>query len=290
MQPKRPDARRGQCRPQRERDRRRACAHPAHRRRGITILIIEHLMKVVLSLAQRMLVLHHGQLIAEGESEPRSSRTAGDRGLSRREVRAPAYKDCVREPWLSPCCAGRGAQRRLRRGARAVGHRPAQVERGRDRLHRRLERGRQDNVAAHHVRHCSGHLRAHSVCRRGHHCETLPPIRSSRAALPTSRKGRRLFRGLSVQRQPPARRISAARRGRHPARPRVRLRAVPDPARTAIAGRHHAVGRRAANVRHGRGIMSRPKLLMIDEIVARARAAPGRAVERGVARDQSRRS
>jgi len=35
--------------------------------RGVTILIIEHLMKVVLSLAQRVLVLHHGELIAEGK-------------------------------------------------------------------------------------------------------------------------------------------------------------------------------------------------------------------------------
>jgi branched-chain amino acid transport system ATP-binding protein len=34
--------------------------------RGITILIIEHLMKVVLSVAGRVLVLHQGQLIAEG--------------------------------------------------------------------------------------------------------------------------------------------------------------------------------------------------------------------------------
>ncbi len=33
---------------------------------GITILLIEHLMKVVLSLAQRVLVLHHGELIAQG--------------------------------------------------------------------------------------------------------------------------------------------------------------------------------------------------------------------------------
>jgi branched-chain amino acid transport system ATP-binding protein len=37
--------------------------------RGITILVIEHLMKVVLSLAHRVLVLHHGQLIAEGKPD-----------------------------------------------------------------------------------------------------------------------------------------------------------------------------------------------------------------------------
>ncbi len=36
--------------------------------RGVTILIIEHLMKVVLSLCTRIVVLHHGELIAQGES------------------------------------------------------------------------------------------------------------------------------------------------------------------------------------------------------------------------------
>jgi branched-chain amino acid transport system ATP-binding protein len=34
--------------------------------RGVTILIIEHLMKVVLSLCSRIVVLHHGELIATG--------------------------------------------------------------------------------------------------------------------------------------------------------------------------------------------------------------------------------
>ena len=34
--------------------------------RGVTILLIEHLMKVVLSLCSRIVVLHHGELIAAG--------------------------------------------------------------------------------------------------------------------------------------------------------------------------------------------------------------------------------
>jgi branched-chain amino acid transport system ATP-binding protein len=34
--------------------------------RGVTILIIEHLMKVVLGLCTRIVVLHHGELIASG--------------------------------------------------------------------------------------------------------------------------------------------------------------------------------------------------------------------------------
>jgi branched-chain amino acid transport system ATP-binding protein len=33
--------------------------------RGITVLIIEHLLKVVLTLCQRVIVLHHGELIAD---------------------------------------------------------------------------------------------------------------------------------------------------------------------------------------------------------------------------------
>ena len=36
---------------------------------GTTIMLIEHLMKVVFSLCDRLLVLHHGQLIAQGEPQ-----------------------------------------------------------------------------------------------------------------------------------------------------------------------------------------------------------------------------
>lgn len=36
--------------------------------RGVSIIVIEHLMKVIMTLSQRVVVLHHGELIAEGES------------------------------------------------------------------------------------------------------------------------------------------------------------------------------------------------------------------------------
>jgi len=36
---------------------------------GITILLIEHVMRAVMALAQRIVVLHHGEVIAEGAPE-----------------------------------------------------------------------------------------------------------------------------------------------------------------------------------------------------------------------------
>lgn len=35
--------------------------------RGVSIIIIEHLMKVIMTLSERIIVLHHGELIAQGD-------------------------------------------------------------------------------------------------------------------------------------------------------------------------------------------------------------------------------
>ena len=40
-----------------------------HRQRGMTILVIEHVMQALMQLAHRIVVLHHGERIAEGTPE-----------------------------------------------------------------------------------------------------------------------------------------------------------------------------------------------------------------------------
>lgn len=49
-----------------ETDRMVAILKQLNRSRGLTILLIEHVMRAVMALAGRVLVMHHGAAIAEG--------------------------------------------------------------------------------------------------------------------------------------------------------------------------------------------------------------------------------
>ena len=52
-----------------ETDRMVAILRELNRESGLTILLIEHVMRAVMALANRVLVLHHGAAIAEGAPE-----------------------------------------------------------------------------------------------------------------------------------------------------------------------------------------------------------------------------
>jgi branched-chain amino acid transport system ATP-binding protein len=58
-----------------------------NRREGLTILLIEHVMRAVMALAERIVVLHHGEMIAHG-----------------------APRDVVREPAVLECYLGEEAE------------------------------------------------------------------------------------------------------------------------------------------------------------------------------------
>ena len=46
-----------------------ATLRKVHRQRGMTMLFVEHVMQALMQLAHRILVLHHGECIAEGTPE-----------------------------------------------------------------------------------------------------------------------------------------------------------------------------------------------------------------------------
>ena len=53
------------------------------RRRGLTILLIEHKLDMVMQLSDRVVVLDEGQQDRRRAGPPRCATTPGDRGLSR---------------------------------------------------------------------------------------------------------------------------------------------------------------------------------------------------------------
>ena len=66
--------------------------------RGVTILLIEHVMQAVTSLAERVYVLNQGRMIAEGTPAAIADDPAGHRSLSRPRRRQGAA--CLRSSCL----------------------------------------------------------------------------------------------------------------------------------------------------------------------------------------------
>ena len=118
--------------------------------RGISVLLIEHDMKVVMNVSDHITVLDHGEKIAEGAPAGGARQPEGHRGLPREPgmtAQEPAASPAPRRQRRPAAARGRGHPHLLRLDRGAQGHLD-RGPRGRDRhAHRRQRRGQVDDAA-----------------------------------------------------------------------------------------------------------------------------------------------
>ena len=152
--------------------------------RGISVLLIEHDMKVVMNVSDHITVLDHGEKIAEGAPAGGARQPARHRGLPREPgmTTAPAAGHARQR---RPVAArGRGHPHLLRLDRGAQGH-LARGQRGRDRHADRLQRRRQVDDAALDLGHRAAARRAGSSSRAREIHGPAPATRSPRSASPS---------------------------------------------------------------------------------------------------------
>ena len=232
--------------------------------RGISVLLIEHDMKVVMNVSDHITVLDHGEKIAEGAPAGGARRTRG----SSRPTSGARHDARPREPGARqrrPAAArGRGHPHVLRLDRGAQGHLD-RGPRGRDRHAHRRQRRRQVDDAALDLGHrpAAHGPRSSSRATRSRACAGHEVAEIGIAQSP---EGRRIFPRMTVLENLEMGAFTRTRPEGHPRGHRPRLRPVPAPeGARAPEGRARCPAASSRCSPSGRALMAQPKLLLLDE-------------------------
>ena len=152
------------------------------RDQGSTIVFVEHVMRAVMALTDRVVVFNHGELLAEGPAAEVMQR--------------PEVMTAYLGP--TPMLEVRDLRGRLRRRRRRCGACRCDVRRRRAALRRRPQRRRQDDPDQRPRRHAARARRPDRASTAAT-SRALPPHRFCEAGIALVPEGRRLFTGMSVR-------------------------------------------------------------------------------------------